>query len=87
MTKLITAIAVIGLSLGAASAQVNSGVAGSPPKDFLTKGTLAKGRERIVGRNDQAGNRDEQHSEDSAIITLVLDAQKSLARADRRDAA
>lgn len=55
MTKLITAIAIIGLSLGAASAQVNSGVAGSPPRDLLTKGIPTGSRERVVGRDEQFG--------------------------------
>jgi len=48
-------IGIICLSLVAASAQVGSGVAGSPPRALLTTDALSKAsRARVVARKDQA---------------------------------
>ena len=78
MKRFIIAIAIIGLCLVAVSAQVSSGVVGSPPKDLLvTKGTPAVSRARIVGRSEQVPDRDEPHSVDSPYDILAIAAQKS----------
>lgn len=49
MSRFAVIIAIIGLSLGAVSAQVNSGVASSPPRELLTtNGLPSASRSRVV---------------------------------------
>ena len=55
MKRFLMVIVIMGLSLAAVSAQVNSGVASSPPRALLTKAEVpAATRARRVGRNEQA---------------------------------
>jgi protein involved in polysaccharide export with SLBB domain len=55
MKRFLMIIVIMGLSLASVSAQVNSGVASSPPRELLLKTALpAASRARVVGRNEQA---------------------------------